>query len=240
MTQPAPPPSAGGGFLLPDDENLHALLDLVDEPLMMFLSGTREEAAQEGWQLPAAVLDPQLREAWSRIWHTINDTTAAARPRRMLALDGRRDLLPLVLVPLDEPDVERLRALDAALQRAVAPDAAASGDRETLDLAELLEQLAAGWEHELRARHDLRDERPEVFLAGALHRLLAVLDTRTLPQARPLLTRLGAASADDVHLTGPEADAYRELARHFCTQLAPASPQVHSMLYLGFPDAAAH
>lgn len=214
-------PVPEGMVLVPDDPDLLGLLALVDEPLMTLVCGG-DPQEPDAWPLPAQIADPELSEAFARLYHAVTGTLAAARPRRMLAPDGRYEHMPLVLVPLAPTDLARLRAAARALVQAVSPGADNGAELE--GLGHVLDEVAVACG--LNA-----DEQGRRSLVDPLTRLLAVLELTNAPQARPLLLRLAVAGADDIVLSGPEETAHRILAEQYSRLICPQDPALHRWAY---------
>jgi hypothetical protein len=213
-------PLPDGVYAAPDDPDLAALLALVEEPLITQVCGPAD--GDDGWRLPTAVADPQVPKAWNRVHDKILTAIEAARPRRMLAADGRHELLPLVPVRLDPGDVARLYALDATLQNALADDPQLRrGLAELQDLAELLDQVAGSWR-----------ELTVTDIVGALRRVLHILEVTFDPATRPVMLRLADVGAKDIVLNSAEENALRAAARRYAILIAPESPALQLYAYV--------
>lgn len=151
--------------LLPEDEDLAALLRLVDEPLISGLRldppGQAEEFGQ--WDLPDTFAMDRAYRAFGRVWAALPEPVRQPREGTeswLAAPDGARTLVPVHAVRIDPDDL-------AVLWQALDDLRSALAGTRTDQLGELLAQVV-----------DMDAEARQIGPAGlvdALARLLAVL-----------------------------------------------------------------
>lgn len=187
--------------LVPDDEDWMALLQGLEEPLLIGVSGRPDD---EGWKLPWILTSHQPREAWWRIYQAVRNSLAEARQRRLLAASGRRELAPLALAELADPDVGVLATVAEECNRALA----GLGSR---DLAELLHEVAGGFD--TGAEQLVRD------LARVVATLRLRLDARTGAEDQladvDVLTAAVRSTSGDETLTADQERAYGRFMRRW-------------------------
>lgn len=213
-----------GGYLLLAEDDLTPMLDQVSEMLIDQVCMTSEQSRVTGWDLPAVLSDPEVEDAWYRMYHAIRPLLEAALDDDApgVITSNRGSCSPLLLVDIDPADVERVRELDRHLQLATVDGGAP--DRSHADLDDLLDQIAGDYEHELRDRRT-GESRDGAYLAAMLHRVLAVLDLSAGDGAQLLRAAVAAAGTDDVNLAGTPAEgAYQELVLQTVRLVGCGSP----------------
>ncbi|MEU8134951.1 hypothetical protein [Streptodolium elevatio] len=186
--------------LLPEDEDLAALLRLVDEPLLSGLRLVDPDDAEEfgQWKVPDTFALEQAYDAFGRIWAALPEPVrrpADASSDWLAAPDGARALVPVHAVHIDPDDL-------AVLWHALEELRSALAGRRDDQLLDLLGQVADTGE-------EARTLGP-VGLVDALARLLAILAHTPDPGLANALRR--RAAGDTLVLGQAQYAAYRRLA----------------------------
>lgn len=223
----------GGVYLVPGDENFLHLMRTTGEVVLDQVCGYDPGSESEPFTLPPGVVDPTLAAAWGQLQTAIAAALDEAGPRRLMI--GQRECVPMALVEANAPAMARLRGVEQVLRAATHDDPYASEPApergaDLLELAELLDQLAAWYALELGTVTDLPTEGARI--AELLTRTLRVLDLGADPEARPLVLRLAAETGTgSIHLNAAEHEAYRYLAARYSTALAPHDAALHRWAY---------
>lgn len=191
----------GLALLVPDvdDDGVREALVHAEERLLIPIAQDDEDNTAEPWRLPEPLADDQALEALTRIAAAIADASHQHRGGRLLAPDGRYELMPLWPVTIDSADLAALQAATDQLARAARPRLQPE-DRDTLgDLAEIL-----NWFPDDDEVHDVVQD---------LTRAVAVLSLAPDADTAALAERIAAVPAGtDVVLDQTSADAYARYA----------------------------
>jgi hypothetical protein len=95
-------PTPTAVHLVPVDEDWVALLDQIEEPLLMQLTGVQDH---DSWELPDVFTGEFARDSWWRIRQAVRAAFERAERHRLLAPDGKFELAPLALVEIAKADV---------------------------------------------------------------------------------------------------------------------------------------
>lgn len=121
--------------LILDDEDWRGMLEAIEEPLLLQITGAPREPGEDDWRLPAVFAGREVVEAHWRIAKAVRSGLENAQRHRLLAADGRHEFAPLVAVELATADVDLLATVARECNRALA----GLGDD---DLWELLGEVA--------------------------------------------------------------------------------------------------
>ncbi|MEU7002570.1 hypothetical protein [Nonomuraea sp. NPDC046570] len=206
--------------LLPDlgDDLVHVLNEL--EKLLLTYAIWESEGDVEVGELPAPLEGRVALEALQRVSSMIAVTQGRRAPvvgrgGRLLAADGRYELVPLRLVDVAQADVDTLAAAARVL-----------GDPDAGDVV----------------REGLEEGRADMSGAGLVLRaaqLAALLGLAATDDSKLLCGRLAAAGpADDVVLTAGQQDAYQRTVTRLNAMWALGDPA--ERYHYGDRGAAAH
>lgn len=195
--------------VVPDlDDELLAVIRQMEEILTAIDPGQPGEPDA----LPEPLAGDKALQALLRIWDLVHpgqgEDAVQAGYGRLLAPDGRLELLPLRVVDLPAEDLAVLAAGGALLRQLY--------DRADDLVVDVVHELAPDGRFLSSSK---RDEHGR-HVAGALARVHGLLTAATDPHDDPaveadavlLLGRLSAAPSADVTLTSAEYEAYRRIA----------------------------
>lgn len=195
--------------LVPDlDDELLAVIRQIEDLLAAIDPGQPGEPDA----LPAPLTGDQALHALRRIWDLVHpcqgEDAIHAGYGRLLAPDGRLELLPLRVVDLPAVDLAVLAAGGALLRQLY--------DRGDDLVVDVVHDLAPDSRHLPPAKANEHER----YTAGALARVHGLLTTATDPHTDPtvqadavlLIGRLNAEPGTDVTLTSAEYEAYRRIA----------------------------
>lgn len=205
MSEP-PSTSSPADYLLPVDEDWFALLQRLEEPLLIDLCAPPSPGYQP-WRLPPLFSSGRAREAWWRIYQAVRDGFDRARRRRLLAPDGKFELAPLLALELDPADVETLSGAARECSRALA----GLGEDE---LAPALSQIAENWD---AGGDRQRDTSVQGLVADLLRVAQGLWLAGHLDPDGQLLLELVRGQHGDLVLTAGQERAYAKFVRRFLT-----------------------
>lgn len=227
-------------IVIPEDEAVLGILNGAEQLLYALASvndpDINPDADTDPWVLPAAIADgaalaalqrivPEIRNVLPRDYTGFDDYDKT-RPR-LLAPEGRYELVPARLVHVDSVDVELLQQTARVCGQSLDPDArrdAGFARTALLDLAEVLDQLVDSLPNDEPAPRSAAQLDPRVRLFAPVARLAALLTIDPVDADHQALVDALADRLGDVVLGTEQERAYQVLADRWNRVLADGDP----------------